>query len=121
MSKKIVLDLNDDCMKLFPKVEEVYTFDDDHLSLILHEIFDVQIERIVGLKTIRKQCMQVSFYKMPNGKVCACAYPSSVKVNYDKFNEDVRKVFKHVDRTNFSGQPYGFYLYLKRNGYKSKI
>lgn len=117
---KIKLDLNTDCLKLLPKVDHVFKIEDDSISLLLFQIFG-SLKKTTGLKSFKDQCMQVTFYEMPNGKVCACAYPSSVKVDYDKFDKAVKKLFDHVDRTSFDSNAYSFFLYLKKNGYKSKI
>jgi len=115
--------LNRDCEKLLPRVEEVFLIDDDTLRLIWGEILTETPERVVGIKSFRRNMSsQISFYEMPNGKVCACAYPCSVKVNYDDFNKEMHGVFKHVDRRNFSNnaEAYSVLLYFLKNGYKRK-
>ena len=114
----ITYELNRSCEKLLPIVEEVYLFDDDELRLILSEILVDLPDRTVGMRGFgEKMCSQVSFYPMPNGKVCAVAYPSSVKVDWDEFDKDMRVLFKHVDSmNNFSGSMYGFLLTLIKNG-----
>jgi len=119
----IALGLNVYCAALLPRVEKVFLFDDDATSLLLHEILEKSPTRATGMKTYgenNNQCSQISFYEMPNSKVCAIAYPSSVKVDYNEFKEEIHKVFKHVKDQNFSGEPYAFQLYCEKNGYKKK-
>jgi len=117
-----MLNLNSDCTKLLPKVEKVFLFDDDDIKLLLFEILGQSVERTVGLKSFCRgnMCSQISFYEMPNGKVCACTYPSSSKVDYDKFNKEMHKVFSFVKDTHFEGSTYAFLLYCEKNGYKRK-
>ena len=118
---KMEINLNDSCLKLFPKVEKVFLFDDDVIRLMLHQILIESPERTIGLKSFGdSMCSQISFYEMPNGKVCACSYPSSVKVDYDIFRNEMRKIFKHVKDQDFSGEPYSFQLYCEKNGYARK-
>lgn len=114
---EIVCELNHACEKLVPLVEEVFLFDDDELRLILSEILVDLPDRTVGERSFgARMCSQISFYPMPNGKVCAVAYPSSVKVDWDEFDKDMRVLFKHVERNEFSGSMYGFLLTLIKNG-----
>ena len=116
------LDLNSECKKFLPKVDHVFLFDDDVDSILMSILIKEKIERTTGLKSFGKDmCSQITFYEMPNKNVCAVAYPSSVKVDYDKFDEEIKTLFKHVDYRNFSGNSYAFLLYLERNGYTPKI
>ena len=128
---KVVLNLNDDVKKLLPKVDHLFLFDDDENSILMDSIiFDpknpgANIKRVTGLKTLGNHlCAQISVYEMPNGKCCAVAYPSSVKVDWDKFNKEMFKLFEENLKdgyNNHSANTYAFYLYCIKNGYNSKI
>lgn len=123
LESKVAFDLNDECKTLLSRVERVFLFDDDATSLLMYQIFDKQLTRTVGMRTFKSDnsmCSQISFYTMPSGKICACAYPSSVKVDYDLFREEMNHVFEHVKDKCFSGEPYAFLLFCKTNGYKLK-
>lgn len=116
--------LNDEVKKQIPDVEEVFLFDDDEHSLILHSILrhpdgsNFQHSKTAnGLQAIKGTTAQVSVYTMPNGKRCAVCYPTSVKVNYDHFEDGIRKIFRHVDRRNWSSNSYPFYLFCVRHGF----
>ena len=122
------LGLNEEVRKQIPEVEEVFLFDDDENSLILHSILkhpsgaNLQYSKSVGLTSITKvTTAQVSVYTMPNGKKCAVAYPTSVRVHYDHFEKGISKIFKHVDRCNFSNNSYSFYLYCVKNGFVGNL
>lgn len=122
---KISVELNDEVKKQIPNIEDVFLFDDDENSLILHSILkhpngmNFQHSQITnGLQRIKNTTAKVSIYKMPNGKKCAVSYPTSVKVNYDHFEKGITKIFKHVDRRNWSKNSYAFYLFCVKNGFK---
>jgi hypothetical protein len=125
----IKFNLNESVKKNIPKVEHVFLYDDDDNSLLMGCVIEdprhpgANINREVGMITLnRSMAAQVSVYDMPNGKYCAVAYPCSVKVDYDKFEEEMRKIFKHVNKPNtWSKNSYAFYLFCVRNGYKSLI
>ena len=117
----VVFRLNPECKRLLDRTEEVFLFDDDEVGLLLGMIFTKYPQRSSGLQSFgENMCSQISFYEMPNGKVVAVAYPSSVKVDYDEFKKVMRKTFSHVEHADFSGSMYGFMLYLERNGYERR-
>lgn len=126
---KVICDLNERVEKLLPEVEEVYLFDDDDCSLLMWCCLNdpknpgANIERVSGLKTLTNtMTAQVSIYTMPNGKKVAVCYPTSNKVNYNKFDDKIRELFAHVDdRRNWHRNAYSFFLYCTNNGYDSLI
>lgn len=121
--------LNDNVMKQVPDVEEVFLFDIDENDLILHSILrhtdgtNLQYSSTAnGLKRIKRTTARIYIYTMPNGKRCAVAYPTSVKVNYDHFEDGMVKLFKHVvDCNTWHGNSYAFYLYCVKNGLKGTL
>jgi hypothetical protein len=123
---KFRIKLNDYVKAEIPFVEEVFLFDDDENDLILHSILkhpdgtNFQYASITnGLQRIKKTTVKITIYKMPNGKKCAVSYPTSVKVNYDHFEDGVRKLFKHVNKNNtWHKNSYAFYLFCVKNGFK---
>ena len=123
------LGLNDTVRNLIPKVEQVFLFDDDDNSILMYCCLSdpnmplANIQREVGLlKLTPSMTAHISVYKMPNEKYCAVAYPCSVKVNYDKFDNKMRELFSHVNKPNtWSGNSYAFYLYCVKNGYDGMI
>jgi hypothetical protein len=117
---KIEVGLNHDCMKLLPRVKKVFKIDDDELRLILSEILLIMPDRVVGMKSFGKgMCSQVAFYELPDGYVVSVAYPYStysIKIDYDKFDDDLVDLFDHVENKHFSGSMYGFLLTLLDHG-----
>jgi hypothetical protein len=118
---RILHGLNSDCEKLLPKTEEVFLFDDDHTKLLFWQILEPDLKRTVGLQSFSKYCTQISFYEMPDGAVCAVAYPSSTKVNYDKFDKYMKKLFSHVVDARFEDCPYMFQLFCEKHGHTKRV
>lgn len=115
----IQLGLNEDCRKLLPKTEKVFLFDDDHTKLLFYQLLTPELKRTVGLQSFGKYCSQISFYEMPDGAVCACAYPSSVKVDNKKFEKFIKELFSHVE--DVEGDPYMFQIFCETHGYTKRV
>lgn len=121
---KYIIELNDEVKKQIPDVEHVFLFDDEN-DLILHSILknpngqNLQYSVTAnGRHAIRgTTTAKVSVYTMPDGKRCAVCYPDSVKVNYDHFEDGIRKIFKHVDDRDWSKNSYAFYLFCVKHGF----
>lgn len=121
---RYIIDLNDEVRKQIPDVQHVFLFDDDENDLILHSILknpngqNLQYSVTAnGLKRIKDTTAKVSVYTMPDGNRCAVCYPTSIKVNYDHFEDGMRKIFKHVDSRNWSKNSYAFYLFCVKHGF----
>jgi hypothetical protein len=110
-------ELNSDCLKLHPKVEKLFIYDNDDVDALIYELIKVNLVKTIGMKTLEKHTFQITYYTMPNGKIFAVAYASNMEVKFDKAEKEIKKFFENIpSHTNC----YLFYLALLENGYTKK-